>query len=160
MALLPKPNIGNDLYVNNFAQSGAFYKLQQIPSVKIDQNFGSKIRLSFYYATQSTDKSNGVDGLPALLSTVRIQGIRSKMTRGNFDYTISPTLLFHFSSGFQSHTNPDTVPPISSEYDNTQLGIVGSPGNGFPRFGALGDNVYGGMAIGFGPGSRKRARAQ
>src|SRR5437588_3737483 len=154
LALLPKPNIGNDLFVNNFAQSGAFYKLQQIPSVKIDQNFGSNIKLSFYYATQSTDKSNGVDGLPALLSTVRIQGIRSKMTRGNFDYTISPTLLFHFSSGFQSHTNPDTVPPISSEYDNTQLGIAGSPGNGFPRFGALGDNVYGGMAVGFGPGSR------
>ena len=26
--------------VNNFAQSGAFFKLQQIPSIKIDQNFG------------------------------------------------------------------------------------------------------------------------
>jgi hypothetical protein len=154
LALLPKPNLGSDLFVNNFAQSGAFYKLQQIPSIKIDQNFGSNIKLSFYYSTQSTDKSNGVDGLPALLSTVRIQGIRSKLTRGNFDYTISPTLLFHFGSGFQSHTNPDTVPPISSEYDNTQLGIAGSPGNGFPRFGALGDNVYGGMAVGFGPGSR------
>ena len=76
------------------------------------------------------------------------------MARGNFDYTISPTLLFHFSSGFQSHKNPDTVPPVSGEYDNTQLGIVGSPGNGFPRFGALGDNVYGGIAVGFGPGSR------
>ena len=95
-----------------------------------------------------------MDGLPAVLSTVRIQGIRSKLARGNFDYTISPTLLFHFSSGFQSHRNPDTVPPISAEYDNTQLGIVGSPGNGFPRFGALGDNVYGGIAVGFGPGSR------
>ncbi|MCX6633315.1 MAG: TonB-dependent receptor [Candidatus Solibacter sp.] len=154
MNLLPKPNIGNDLYVNNFAQSGAFYKLQQIPSIKIDQNFGSKIKLSGYYATQSTDKSNGVDGLPALLSTVRIQAIFSKMARGNFDYTISPTLLFHFSTGFQSHKNPDTVPPISAEYDNTQLGIVGSPGNGFPRFGVLGDNVYGGMGIAFGPGSR------
>ena len=154
MALLPKPNIGNDLFVNNYAQSGAFYKLQQIPSIKIDQNFGSKIKLSGYYSTQSTDKSNGVDGLPALLSMVRIQNIFSKMARANFDYTISPTLLFHFSSGFQSHKNPDTVPPISAEYDNTVLGIAGSPGNGFPRFGALGDNVYGGMAVGFGPGSR------
>jgi hypothetical protein len=154
MALLPRPNIGNDLFVNNFAQSGAFYKLQQIPSLKIDQNFGSKVKLSGYYATQSTDKSNGVDGLPAVLSTVRIQNIFSKMARANFDYTITPSLLFHFSSGFQSHKNPDTVPPVSGEYDNTQLGIVGSPGNGFPRFGALGDNVYGGMAVGFGPGSR------
>ena len=56
MALFPKPNLGNDLFVNNFAQSGAFYKLQQIPSIKIDQNFGSKIKLSGYYATQSTDQ--------------------------------------------------------------------------------------------------------
>ena len=78
----------------------------------------------------------------------------SELARGNFDYTISPTLLFHFGAGFQSHRNPDTVPPVSGEYDNTQLGIVGSPGNGFPRFGALGDNVYGGIAVGFGPGSR------
>jgi hypothetical protein len=154
MALMPKPNIGNDLYVNNFSQSGAFYKLQQIPSIKVDHNFGSRMKLSGYFATQSTDKSNGVDGLPAVLSTVRIQNIFSKMARGNFDYTITPTLLFHFSTGFQSHKNPDTVPPVSGEYDNTQLGIVGSPGNGFPRFGVLGDNVYGGMGVGFGPGSR------
>jgi hypothetical protein len=154
MALFPKPNLGNDLFVNNFAQSGAFYKLQQIPSIKIDQNFGTKIKLSGYYSTQSTTKSNGVDGLPAVLSTVRIQAIQSALARGNFDYTISPTLLFHFSSGFQVHKNPDTVPPVSAEYDNTLLGIVGSPGNGFPRFGALGDNVLGGIAVGFGPGSR------
>ena len=154
MALFPKPNLGNDLSVNNFAQSGAFYKLQQIPSIKVDQNFGSKTKMSGYYATQSTSKSNGVDGLPPVLSTVRIQGIQSAMARGNLDHTLSPTLLLHFGMGFQVHRNPDTVPPVSGEYDNTLLGIVGSPGNGFPRFGAIGDNVYGGMAVGFGPGSR------
>ncbi len=154
MALFPKPNIGNNLAVNNFAQSGAFYKLQQIPSIKIDHNIGNDLKLSAYYATQSTTKSNGVDGLPDVLSTVRIQYIQSAMARGNVDYTIAPTLLFHFSTGFQVHKNPDTVPPVSANYDNTKLGIVGSPGDGFPRFGALGDNVYGGMAVGFGPGSR------
>jgi hypothetical protein len=154
LGLLPKPNIGNDLFVNNFSQSGAFYKLQQIPSIKIDQNFGTKLKLSGYYSTEDTTKSNGVDGLPAVLSTVRIQAIRSAMARGNLDYTFSPTVLFHLSTGFQVHRNPDTVPPISANYDNTQLGIIGSPGNGFPRFGALGDNVLGGMAVGFGPSSR------
>ena len=91
---------------------------------------------------------------PTSCLPVRIQYIFSKLARANFDYTISPTLLFHFSAGFQSHKNPDTVPPVSANYDNTQLGIVGSPGNGFPRFGALGDNVYGGMTPSFGPGSR------
>ncbi len=154
MALYPKPNIGNDLFVNNFAMSGAFYKLQQIPSIKIDQNFGTRTKLSGYYSTQSTDKSNGVDGLPAVLSTVRIQGIRSEMARVNFDYTLSPTMVLHLGTGFQSHRNPDTVPPISADYDNTTLGIIGAPGTGFPRFGAIGDNVYGGIAISTGPGSR------
>ncbi|HEY2013388.1 MAG TPA: TonB-dependent receptor [Bryobacteraceae bacterium] len=150
----PKPNIAGNLFVNNFAETGDFYKLQQIPSIKIDQNFGSKIKLSGFYEAESTTKSNGVDGLPQVISQVRIQAIRSKLTRLNFDYTISPTLLFHFGSGFQEHRNPDTVPPVSSEYDNTLLGIVGSPGTGFPRISGIGDNVYGGMTPAFGPGSR------
>ncbi len=153
-ALFPKPNIGNDLYVNNFAETGDFYKLQQIISIKVDQNFGSTFKISAFYEAQDTSKSNGVDGLPAVLSQVRIQNIVSKLARLNADYTISPTLLFHFGSGFQQHTNPDTVPPVSANYDNTQVGIVGSPGTGFPRISGIGDNVYGGMTPAFGPGSR------
>ncbi|HEY3838212.1 MAG TPA: TonB-dependent receptor [Bryobacteraceae bacterium] len=154
MNQFPKPNLGNSLFVNNFAETGDFYKLQQIPSIKIDQNFGTKLKMSVFWETESTTKSNGVDGLPAVLSQVRIQAIRSQLDRLNADYTITPKLLFHFGAGFQVHKNPDTVPPISANYDNTQLGIVGSPGTGFPRIGGIGDNVYGGMTPSFGPGSR------
>ncbi len=154
MAQFPKPNIGNDLFVNNFAETGDFYKLQQLPSLKVDQNFGSKFKVSAFLESQSTTKSNGVDGLPQVLSQVRIQAIRSQLVRLNSDYTISPTLLLHFGAGYQQHRNPDTVPPVSANYDNTQLGIVGSPGTGFPRIGGIGDNVYGGMTPSFGPGSR------
>ena len=154
LAQFPKPNIGNDLFVNNFAETGDFYKLQQVPSIKVDQNFGTKFKMSGFYEAQDTTKSNGVDGLPAVLSQVRIQYIVSKLARLNADYAISPTLLFHFGAGFQQHKNPDTVPPVSANYDNTQLGIVGSPGTGFPRIGGIGDNVYGGMTPSFGPGSR------
>ena len=154
IGLLPKPNIGNDLYVNNFAETGNFYKLQNLPSIKVDQNFGSKLKISGFFQTQSTTKSNGVDGLPAALSQVRIQAIYSQLARFNLDYTLSPTLLFHFGAGFQQHKNPDTVPPVAANYDITQLGIVGSPGTGFPRIGGIGDNVYGGMTPSFGPGSR------
>ncbi len=160
MSYFPKPNIGNDLFVNNFAETGDFYKLQQIPSIKVDQNFGTAFKISGFYEAEDTTKSNGVDGLPAVLSQVRIQYIVSKLARFNADYTISPTLLFHFGAGWQQHKNPDTVPPISANFDNKQLGIVGSPGTGFPRFSSassgngIGDNVYGGMAPPFGPGSR------
>jgi hypothetical protein len=154
MATFPKPNIGNDLFVNNFAETGDFYKLQQLPSLKVDQNFGSTFKVSGFVESESTTKSNGVDGLPQILSQVRIQAIRSQIARLNADYTISPTLLLHFGSGYQQHRNPDTVPPVSANYDNTQLGIVGSPGTGFPRISGIGDNVYGGMGPAFGPGSR------
>ncbi len=153
-AQFPKPNIGNDLYVNNFAESGDFYKLQQIPSIKVDQNFGSKFKMSAFYEAEDTTKSNGVDGLPAILSQVRIQYIVSKIARFNADYTISPTLLFHFGAGWQQHKNPDTVPPVSANYNSTLLGIVGAPGTGFPRISGIGDNVYGGMSPGFGPTNR------
>ena len=120
----------------------------------MDQNFGSKFKLSAFYEAEDTTKSNGVDGLPAVLSQVRIQYIVSKIARLNADYTISPTLLFHFGAGWQQHKNPDTVPPVAANYNNTLLGIVGSPGTGFPRISGIGDNVYGGMSPSFGPGSR------
>jgi outer membrane receptor protein involved in Fe transport len=154
MAYLPKPNIGNDAFVNNFAQSGAFFKLQQIPSVKIDHNFGDKIKISGYWGSQNTDKSNGVDGLPDVLSRVRIQNIWSMTSRANYDQTITPTLLLHLGAGFIRYRNPDTVPPVSSQFDVSKLGIVGAPGPGFPRIGAVGDSILGGLALPFGSGNQ------
>jgi hypothetical protein len=150
----PKPNIGNDAYVNNFAQSGAFYKLQQIPSLKIDHNFNDRMKISGYVGTQNTDKSNGVDGLPEVLSRVRIQNIWSMTSRVNYDHSLAPTLLLHLGAGFIRYRNPDTVPPVSSEFDLTTLGITGAPGTGFPRINAVGDSVLGGMAVAFGTGNR------
>ncbi len=89
LATFPKPNIGNDLYVNNFSQSGAFFKLQTLPSIKIDENIGNNIKISGYYSSLSTDKSNGVDGLPPALSQVRDQYIREHTVRLSYDETIS-----------------------------------------------------------------------
>jgi hypothetical protein len=154
MAFFPKANLGNDAFVNNFTQSGAFFKLQQIPSIKIDHSFSDRAKISGYWGSQNTDKSNGVDGLPDLLSRVRIQNIWSMTSRVNYDHTITPTLLAHLGAGFIRYRNPDTVPPVSFEYDLTKLGITGAPGTGFPRINAVGDSVLGGMALPFGTGNR------
>ena len=154
LAFLPKPNLGNDAYVNNFTQSGAFFKLQQIPSLKIDHNFNDRSKISGYVGTQNTDKSNGVDGLPDVLSRVRIQNIWSMTSRVNYDQTLSPTLLLHLGAGFIRYRNPDTVPPISFEFDPAKVGITGAPGTGFPRLGPIGDSILGGMALPFGTGNR------
>jgi hypothetical protein len=155
MSYFPAPDVGPaGAYVNNFAESGAFYKLQYLPSVKIDQNIGDKIKVSGYLEYLDTDKSNGVDGLPPALSQVRDQFIRTKTARINYDHTITPRLLFHFGAGYIHHRNPDTVPAASAGFDNTSLGIVGAAGTGFPRISGIGDNVLGGMTPSFGPGNR------
>lgn len=153
IATLPKPNLGNG-FVNNFTQSGAFFKLQQIPSLKVDHIFSDRVKISGYYGTQSTDKSNGVDGLPDALSRVRLQYITSKTARFNYDHTLSPRLLLHFGAGWMRHVNPDTVPSVSYDYDNKSLGIIGAPGLGYPRINSIGDSVLGGLAIPIGSGNR------
>ena len=155
MSLIPKPNI-SDTLVNNFTAGGPFYKIQLIPSIKIDHSFNNSIKVSGYYSWQNTDKSNGVDGLDEPISLVRIQVIRSKTVRFNYDQTLSPTLLLHVGAGYVRYNNPDTVPPESAAFDSTSLGIPNAPGTGFPRFGGgtLGGNVYGGMALAMGPGNR------
>ena len=147
MALLPKPNIADTL-VNNFSAAGAFWKLQPIPSIKIDHNFSDKAKISGYLSQENTDKSNGIDGLPEPISQVRDQDIHSKTFRVNYDHSLTPTLLLHLGAGVQRYYNPDTVPPESADYDNKQLGNLNAPGSGFPRFGggSLGGNTYGGMA--------------
>jgi len=155
LALFPKPNIADTL-VNNFVAQGAFYKLQLIPSIKVDHSFGDKVKVSGYYSWQNTDKSNGVDGLPEPLSQVRIQVIRSKTLRFNYDQTLLPNLLLHVGGGYVRYNNPDTVPPDSSAFDSLAIGVPNAPGTGFPRFGggSLGGNVYGGMTLAMGPGNR------
>jgi Carboxypeptidase regulatory-like domain len=155
MNLIPRPNIADTL-VNNFVAQGAFYKLQLIPSIKIDHSFSNNIKVSGYYSWQNTDKSNGVDGLPEPLSLVRIQVIRSKTLRFNYDQTLKPNLLLHVGGGYVRYNNPDTVPPESAGFDSVSLGIPNAPGTGFPRFGGgtLGGSVYGGMALAMGPGNR------
>ncbi|HEX2640322.1 MAG TPA: carboxypeptidase-like regulatory domain-containing protein, partial [Pyrinomonadaceae bacterium] len=157
MQQMPGPNLG-DLLVNNYSAGGPFYKLQTIPSIKIDHNFSNSGKLSGYYSWENTTKSNGVDGLPEPVSQVRIQDIRSKTFRVNYDQSLTPTLLLHLGAGIQRYNNLDSVPAESFNYDSKALGIVNAPGTGFPRLagGSLGGNTYGGMALAMGPGNRGR----
>ena len=157
MQQMPLPNLADTL-VNNYSAGGPFYKLQTIPSIKIDHNFGASTKISGYYSWENTTKPNGVDGLPEPVSQVRIQDIRSKTFRLNYDQSLTPTLLLHLGAGVQRYNNLDSVPAESFNYDSHQLGIPNAPGTGFPRFsgGTLGNNTYGGMALAVGPGNRGR----
>jgi hypothetical protein len=153
LALLPKAQTAS--LVNNIALAGPFWKLQQIPSVKIDHSLSPNSRLSGYWSMEATDKLNGQDGMPPVLSVARDQTIRSQTVRFNLDQTLAPTLLLHVGAGILYYHNPDTSPPVSTDFDSAgQLGLQGAPGTGFPRIGALGSDTYGGMTMTLGPTNR------
>ncbi|MCX6631271.1 MAG: TonB-dependent receptor [Candidatus Solibacter sp.] len=93
--------------------------------------------------------------MPTVLSVARDQRIRSQTFRLNYDQTLSPTLLLHLGAGVQYYHNPDTSPPVSTDFDAAgQLGLKGAPGTGFPRIGVLGNDTYGGMTLAIGPTNR------
>ena len=150
-----------NLPVNNLLLIQPFHKIQDLPSFKIDENITSKSRVSFYFAKEITDKSNGQDGFPDPISIWRLQHILGTNVRLNFDQTLSPVLLLHIGAGLQRYVNPDTSPADISNFDEAGLlGIVGAPGTGFPRLTGVGNNTYGGLSQGpsvtqqFGPTNR------
>ncbi|HEY2015169.1 MAG TPA: TonB-dependent receptor [Bryobacteraceae bacterium] len=147
---------------NNYPLVTPFHKVQDLPSVKIDENLTSTARVSFYYAKQITDKDVGQDGFPDPISIRRALHIQGTNARINFDNTLGPHLLLHMGAGVQRYVNPDSSPEVNTSFDEAGLlGIVGAPGTGFPRLSGVGNNSWGGLSqspsatsTGFGPANR------
>lgn len=146
MSYFPLPTNPNSI-VNNYTLQTPFHKIQDLPSVKIDQTITQDSRISGYFADEITDKDVGQDGFPDPISIRRALHIQGINARVNYDQSISPTLLLHLGAGVQRYDNPDTAPPNNTGFDNAGLlGLVGAPGTGFPRLGGVGTNTYGGLA--------------
>jgi hypothetical protein len=138
------------LLTQNFAGFDKFDRIQHAPSVKIDQNIGSKGHLSGYYGLQRVDLFVGGTGLPEPLNPLRQLFIRTHTFRVNYDHTITPTILLHVGVGYQRYINPDTSVPATMEYDaQKELGLKGSIGTGFPRItGIPSSNGFGPTNVG------------
>ncbi len=130
---------------------------QQIPSLKIDQDFGPNTKTNFFWTNQSTNQIANPDGLPIPLTSSRPKIVGGNQYRFNLDHTISPTMLAHLGFGFYRFHNPDSSPEGVLTYDaKGQLGLVGSAtGVGFPAISGLSFNNEGGLSAsgntGFGP---------
>ncbi len=98
---IPLPNTGgpNAVYLNYAIPTYKVPKVQGIPSVKLDQNLSSTMKLSEYWSEVRVDSPGG-DGLPDIISTRSPAKDRNHTVRINYDYTISPTLLLHVGAGF------------------------------------------------------------
>jgi hypothetical protein len=118
-SLFPQP-IGPNAngLVNNYVPTIPTSRVTQIPSIKVDQMLGPRGKLSFFWQETKTTAPlsftfGQVDGLPDPLATNAGTFQNAPLYRGNFDWTFSPTVLFHFGGGYRS--NYFFVPTVNEE---------------------------------------------
>jgi hypothetical protein len=147
-AYIPLPQISAP--VNNLTPVFPTDRNTMIPSLKIDQYFSSKDKLSFYWSKTGTDSqysntTGGADGLPQPISAAIGTFIHSWVVRANYDRTITPTMLLHLGAGYQ-HLFFNQDPPTRNFNPTTALGLQGpfSP-KLFPEFVNLGSATAGGL---------------
>jgi hypothetical protein len=163
----PTPNISGGGLLNNYAiPAYSNFLHTTIPSIKIDQSLNSKMKLSGYFSLTEQNSPNA-NGFSANLTPVAPNRDRSYTWRGNFDDTISPTLLFHFGVGLLYYDHPEYTPPSDFDAQAAKAaasGFGGAPGGYnftafpantyMPSFAALSNTfIGGGLALGTGFGA-------
>jgi hypothetical protein len=97
------------------------YRHSTIPSVKIDHNISSSIKLSGYFS-QTRHYSPSANGFAQPFTSAQPQDTVSRTIRINYDQTITPTLLLHLGAGLL-HTNQIQLTP---PFDQSSLGWGGN----------------------------------
>ena len=138
----------SSLVVNNYQQTFRQQRTTEVPSLKLDQNIGSKDKLSFFMNRTSTFcwYCAGAEGLPQPISATIGTDIRAHSERLNWDHTLAPTVLLHLGAGYSQ--NWLGRPPLTTNYDAAAgLGLTGpfSQPATFPVFQGL-TTTQGGMA--------------
>ena len=128
---IPLPNLSG--LFNNYLPSFPAGRHVTIPAVKIDENIGSKGKLSFYWSYTHIDNQFGTtlgaaDGLPNSITTARGSFIHSHTERLNYDHTLSSTLLLHVGIGYQQNNFFDDAPELNFNAETT-WGLKGATVN-------------------------------
>ncbi|HEY6345616.1 MAG TPA: carboxypeptidase-like regulatory domain-containing protein [Bryobacteraceae bacterium] len=141
-AYLPLPNLPG--LVSNYLPVYTNSRVSTIPSVKLDHSISTRLKLSGYWGLTRTDSPNNM-GLPYPIQNTVPTHIKNDTTRGNIDYTITPTLLLHVGIGYLLTSNNPEVPPFNN---SQQLGFNGVTANIFPYFSVLNENTGGSEVLG------------
>jgi hypothetical protein len=154
-ALIPHPTDLTKL-TNNFLPNFPTDRVTTNESVKIDHQLSSKAKISGTWLTngsgaQFSTSLNGSEGLPTVITQTRGTFSRSMNWRLNYDYTISPTMLWHVGVGSLQYLLDDHSP--TTNFDQSSIGLLGAPNPGkrFPSLTALLNSSTGGM-VPMGPG--------
>lgn len=90
---------------NNYISYGTSLQPSDKWSAKIDQNIGSKHHLSYLMNRSTTQNAYGPTGSTGLPIPIGgdVGTYNAQVYRGNWDYTISPTLVNRFYGGFNHY---------------------------------------------------------
>ena len=136
LALVPQPQGATAAQVgSNYLASYNGSRRSYIPSIKVDQNLGSKLHAAFYFQKTSTSTprtGTGADDLPDNITTSGTSGNAARTYRLNFDYTATPRILLHFTLGWND--SDFLLGPEDFTNIQTTLGLSGAitPGRGLP----------------------------
>ncbi len=128
--LFPLPtnaNLTNNYNVPTFVN----WRHNSIPSIKLDHNINSKMRISGYWGQTITNQpnANGFDAAQYPWTGAQFNAYHNNTVRVNFDYTLAPTLILHLGAGYFHQREPNP----SNPYDQTKLGLPGAGAvNAFP----------------------------
>jgi hypothetical protein len=147
-SLIPAPTLNQLL--NNFAQTCGTPDTRTLPTFKIDQNFGTKSKLSFYWSEYDYESFGRNDCLPQPISVETTRSIPTHTYRLAYDYTVTPTFLIHAGAGFvHYYTNAFPISQVNGYDSRTQLGLAGANLPGFPAIG-FGAATFGGSSVSIG----------
>jgi Carboxypeptidase regulatory-like domain/TonB dependent receptor len=105
-------------FINNYeAPPYDNYRHTTIPSIKLDHNLSSSIKISGYYS-QTRAYSPQVNDFQTPFTNSVIQDTKSHTVRVNYDQSITPTMLLHLGAGLLYTTQPNLTPA----FDQSSLG--------------------------------------
>jgi hypothetical protein len=127
-ALIPATNRAG--LVNNAVFPYLSQRLTDIPSFKIDHNLSSKAHLSYFWqqtrtGSQFSPTLGSSDGLPNPITAAIGTFIKAHTQRLNYDYTVTPTVLFHLGAGYQDNNFNDDAPTLDYNQE-ASLGLKGA----------------------------------
>ncbi|MEO5926625.1 MAG: TonB-dependent receptor [Bryobacteraceae bacterium] len=146
LPIIPQPlglNASRGQASNNYQGTFDSSRISAVPSIKIDQNMGSKGRLSFYWQKTHTAVPRTPTGADAF--TPPLTGSAASISSGrtirlNYDYTITPRLLLHLGAGWN-----DSDFALKAELDNfdtfKELGLKGQTAAKYYPFMVIGVNA-------------------
>ncbi|HEV8417020.1 MAG TPA: TonB-dependent receptor [Bryobacteraceae bacterium] len=151
LAMVPQPQGATAAQVgSNYLASYNGSRRSYIPSIKVDQNLGSKLHAAFYFQKTSTSTprtGTGADDLPDNVTVSGTSGNAARTYRLNFDYTATPRILLHFTLGWND--SDFLLGPEAFINIQDTLGLSGaiSPGRGLPQLfsGVSSNTALGGM---------------